>query len=379
MKFKTISVMLFSIASSSAFGQSAGKKKRRPPASINQPQTEIGETPAEVPNAGSTTLETTNSTDGSKQANPWPIKVPSWMFTLGLESTPGIPYEKSNTELQALISSLKASTKIPTNTTTITEVKGTLQDGALMLRHGSLIMSRKIHIGIAADDNRSRIIAESKALSLKSAINKEAPNFRASLAYQARQGLWIGLGSRWGKTFSKSEQTQSVTGTSTKTSSNKEDTSHLVAIEYMGYPGHAGLEYELITESNEVTSITLIPVRIALSDALFLDLELKTKDGEDVSDGSKTRDLSYSFGLGQQFTASAYRLQMTLSSDKSWDSTQYENSRDVIYSLSGAFGSVKGVRYGASLGQYNHRSISTDKSETSISGQIAQLTVSYVQ
>ena len=147
----------------------------------------------------------------------------------------------------------------------------------------------------------------------------------------------------------------------------------------MGYPGHAGLEYELITESNEVTSITLIPVRIALSDALFLDLELKTKDGEDVSDGSKTRDLIYSFGLGQQFTASAYRLQMTLSSDKSWDSTQYENSRDVIYSLSGAFGSVKGVRYGASLGQYNHRSISTDKSETSISGQIAQLTVSYVQ
>jgi hypothetical protein len=275
--------------------------------------------------------------------------VPIWLYGLPMEATPGEIFESSLAKInlayfqdrQRIKSSIAGITsKVATKTSLI----------ATRLSYGSVISSRKIFINVDGSLVRGLVDYETQLLTSGSTSKTtftsgaDIPEMGASVALQANPGFWVGTRSAWTRDFTKIE---SKSGSETqKVTSKAEYATQIVGIEFRGYPGHFGLEYSVQNKGDNLTTKWSAPIRLALSDKLFIGGSLSSETEKDFSSTDKTSTTYHLAEAGVQGTASAFIFQFEYDLEKSGIDSNVRTGKTKTGTLIANFGAKKGLRFG---------------------------------
>ena len=335
--------------SSAAQNKNAVTGKKKAPKAIRG-----GALPNKNPAVGA--LETTlgpvasdDGIDGSTATNRALSDAPIWLYGLPMEATPGDIFESSLAKInlayfhdkQRIKSSIAGITsKVAAKTSLI----------ATRLSYGSVISSRKIFINVDGSIVRGQVDYETQLLTSggtsKTTFTSGAdvPEIGASVALQANSGFWVGTRSAWTRDFTKIE---SKTGSETqKFTSKAEYATQIVGIEFRGYPGHFGLEYSLQNKGDNLTTKWSAPIRLAISDKLFIGGSLSSETEKDFSSTDKTSTTYHLLEAGVQGAASAFIVQFEYDLEKSGVDSNVRTGKTKTGTLIANFGAKKGLRFG---------------------------------
>ena len=294
-------------------------------------------------------VESDEGTDSSTAANRASSDVPTWLYALPMEATPGEIFESSLSKInlaylqdkQRIKSSIAGITsKVATKTSLI----------ATRLSYGSVISSRKIFINVDGSLVRGQVDYETQVLTSGSTSKTtftsgaDIPEMGATLSLQAASGFWVGTRSAWTRDFIKIE---SKSGSETqKVTSKAEYATQIVGIEFRGYPGHFGLEYSVQNKGDNLITKWSAPIRLALSDKLFIGGSLSSETEKDFSSTDKTSTTYHLMEAGVQGTASAFIFQFEYDLEKSGTDSIVRTGKTKTGTLIANFGAKKGLRFG---------------------------------
>lgn len=275
--------------------------------------------------------------------------VPVWLYGLPLETTPGEIFESSLAKInlayfqdkQRIKSSIAGITsKVATKTSII----------ATRLSYGSVLSSRKIFLNVdgslvrAQADYETQLITTSGISKTTFTSGADIPEMGASISLQAASGFWVGTRSAWTRDFTKIE---SKSGSETqKATSKAEYATQIVGMEFRSYPGHFGLEYSVQNKGDNLTTKWSAPIRLALSDKLFIGGSLSSETEKDFSSTDKTSTTYHLLEGGIQGAASAFIVQFEYDLEKSGIDSNVRTGKTKTGTLIANFGAKKGLRFG---------------------------------
>jgi len=307
-------------------------------------------------------------------------KAPSWLLGLGLSATPNSIFDSSLFSALAVIGQSKESDKVESqgsNSSTYSR-RDTL---GVTVDYRFITPSQKIFWQIGADASKildrssSSITLEGVTSKSSGETNVDYPGGNFGVGFQALPGLWVGTNYTWSKVFTKVEEPDLGFGSAKYTLRN-ELASQTAGIEYRGWPAHAGFEYTIKNSGDTSSTSWSMPMRLALTDKLFVGATLGGGKDEEVASTIKTLNSSFASEIGIQGAASTYTFEFEYSVEKSGASFSDAPSTRTIKTKSGrinaVFGSQQGLRIllGAAYDLNNSFSNYGEKSQSE-GGQLA--------
>ena len=275
--------------------------------------------------------------------------VPIWLYGLPMEATPGETFETSLAKMN--LAYFQDKQRIKSSIAGITSKVATKTDLiATRLSYGSVVSSGKIFINVDGSLVRGLVDYETQLMTSGSTSKTmftsgaDIPEMGASVALQAHPGFWVGTRSAWTRDFTKIE---SKSGSENqKVTSKTEYATQIVGIEFRGYPGHFGLEYSVQNKGDNLTTKWSAPIRLALSDKLFIGGSLSSETEKDFSSTDKTSTTYHLAEAGVQGSANAFIFQFEYDLEKSGLDSNVRTGKTKTGTLIAHFGAKKGLRFG---------------------------------
>jgi hypothetical protein len=263
-------------------------------------------------------------------------------------------------------------------------VKYKAQIGTVKVDHFIKTASKRLVLGLGLGTTRTmtnisgtvNYVTEAvKSITIKG--KEDAPRVNGTVSFLLKPGLWIGLGSTWGKTFQSDETEFSIANISippSKKTNNYESTRQQAAIEYITPAGQGGLEYYVSTSPGKTLNGWNVPLRIGISEQTFIGAAISGETGQDIDDSQSEMTSGVTLEFGQQFSSSGYQLAYAYNVTKGFSSGGYFLEKEKIISTSFMSGHPKGLRYGFNAGYLT----SEDTKEVFTKGPFMGLDICYV-
>ena len=292
-------------------------------------------------------------------------KVPSWLIDFGMTTTPSAIYEMSYTSASLEAGKVTGNLKTSGQTTTKNRIATDL--AVLNLNHQFITTSKKIFWQVGSQSvrtfSRGRLTSTAGGKASYE-ITTSAPQVFAGFGAQPISGLWVGLSQAWQKNFIKTDIFDSLLP-ETKTTSHHEESAQVVGIEYRSVPVQIGLEYKIDNDSDGSVSTWMLPIRLAMTDKVFLGAAVGGGETAAYSTSSQKSNATYGLEFGMQGAASAYVISFGHELEKGSKSGEVSIQKENAVTLGAVFGSTQGFRFYAEANYYKsmERAGSTEESK----------------
>jgi hypothetical protein len=294
-------------------------------------------------NTSSTPTEHFNATTRGSYA------VPAWLYGIQLTATPADAFDNSFTsfdlaylqEKQRLKSSIAGiSSKLEVKTTVL----------ATNVSYGSILKSQNLFLKIDGTLIRGRADYETSIITSGSTTKStyqsgvDIPDLGAVIAIQAAAGIWLGARTSWARDYIKVEA-KSDTG-SQKATSQAEHATQVVGLEYRSRPAHFGVEYSIQNKADDMITRWDVPIRLALSERLFLGGSVGHETDKDFSSSTKSSKAYHLIEAGIQSAAHAFVFQYEYDLEKSGSDANMTTVKSKTGTVILNFGPKIGMRFG---------------------------------
>jgi hypothetical protein len=275
--------------------------------------------------------------------------VPAWLYGLQLAATPAEVFENSIAsfdlaylqEKQRLKSSIVGiSTKLGVKTNV----------AATNFSYGSMLKSQKVFLKLDGNlakgrtDYETSIITSGSIAKSTYTYTADIPELGAAISLQAAPGLWIGAKNSWARDYVKIE---SKSDAETQTSTSRlENSTQVLGLEHRSYPLHFGIEYSVQNKNDEFNTRLDVPLRLALSDRIFLGASVGSETEKDFSSSSKSNKTYHLLEAGLQSPANAIVFQYEYDLEKSGSATNVSTTKTKTGTVVFNFGAKTGMRFG---------------------------------
>lgn len=275
--------------------------------------------------------------------------VPTWLYGIQLTATPAEIFENSLAsfdlayaqEKQRLKSSIAGiSTKLNVKTSVL----------ATKASYGSIMKSQKLFLKVdgilvrGRTDYETSVITSSSTATSTYQSGADIPELGAVISLQAAPGLWIGAKNSWARDYTKVEATSGAE--TQKSTSRAENATQVVGLEYRSSPAHFGVEYSIQNKNDDLKTRWDVPIRLALTDRLFLGGSLGHEIDKDFASSTKSSKTFHLLETGIQGAANAFVFQYEYDLEKSGSETNVTTVKTKTGTVVLNFGSQIGMRFG---------------------------------
>ena len=326
-----------------------GKKNRKTP-KTEEAATSINDTDAE-----SNSVPVEQATTSDTQASAKVTKVREYrgaLLGLGLSATPDIYFDTSIAAVFLGLGLLDSETQ-SNDAAGSQKVNVDVDIGALGVEYGILSASKRLYLQIDANLGRLTFdygytsVSSTGTTKSKFKGKKDSLIPGLAIAFEASPGFWIGTKNNWERAYSSSDASEQ---SSDPTTSHEDMSSRAITLEYRSPVAHAGLNYVIKNDDSETTTWS-VPMRIALTEALFLGTSFESENEKDFSSPDTVSGSSkYITEIGFQTPSSALAFQFEYKLKREAESTAGSIGKSKEKSktgrIIGAFGPKNGLRFG---------------------------------
>jgi hypothetical protein len=274
-------------------------------------------------------------------------KYPTWLIGLDVEATPNKPFTESLMDFYLNYNEFKARTTL-TQDDSKTFAAENSSDVKLGLDYMNLIQNGRICLGFGAalEADTKNIDYYSPAKPRSEAdlylVNGGAAPMSGAISIKPQTGLWVGMRHEW--IPEKRDYVQSG-ATSPDTSQSTEYNKKTFGLQFLNYPVQAALEYSLTNKSDLVETDLKFPIRLAVSEKLFIGTKLNVKDSEFINANLHEATSGSAAEVGYQGESSAYAFKFEYDINKSGLASSVTLTKTKTGYFEAAFGKPQGLRY----------------------------------
>ncbi len=234
---------------------------------------------------------------------------PTWIFPLGVASTPGSLIPESRSLISGTAGSGKGSTRSPALFAPLDTVS---EEGALTFQHGQASSQGLFFLSAALEIQRTSLKKRGKSQTFSTVVTEmsDVPSGLITVATRPRPGLWIGGGYQSRRYLSRTinEVMVSAQKGSTETKEQRDANQKFFGIEYQGRWAHAAAEVSIDGDDRRPAITYSVPVRFALGDQFWLGIGLGRSEADDQLNSETVKTSDYEVSAGRQGRHWAFEL-----------------------------------------------------------------------
>lgn len=281
-------------------------------------------------------------------------KYPTWLFGIDVKATPNKPFTESLMDFYLHYSQFQSRMTITQNSVKAYTAEDSF-DAKLGLDYMTLIQDGRICLGFGAAIQSYEYATSYYAPGIRRSAGKysildiSTTPISGTISIKPQPGFWVGLRNEWlpeDRTYATDQFSASSTESSQSTEYNKKT----LGLQLVSYPMHAGLEYTVTNKSDQVETDLTLPIRVAMSEKLFVGAKLKVQESEFIDSDLHEATSGSTAELGYQGESSAYAVKFDYDINKSGLASSVTQTKTKKGWFEVAFGKPQGLRYRFSTG-----------------------------
>jgi hypothetical protein len=234
---------------------------------------------------------------------------PTWIFPLGVASTPGSLTPESRSLISGTAGSGKGTTRSPALFAPLDTVS---EEGTLTIQHGQASSQGLVFWSAALEVQRTSLKKRGKSATFSTVVTEmsDVPSGLITVAARPRPGLWIGAGYQSRRYLSKTinEVIVSAKKGYNETKEQRDANQKFLAIEYQGRWAHAAAEVSIDGDDRRPAITYSVPMRFALGDQFWLGVGLGRSEADDRLNSETVKTTDYEVSAGRQGRHWAFEL-----------------------------------------------------------------------
>lgn len=276
-------------------------------------------------------------------------KYPTWLFGLDVEATPNKPFAESLMDFYLHYSQFQSSMTITQNAVKAFTAEDSF-DAKLGLDYMTLIQDGRICLGFGAAIQSYEYATSYYAPGIRrsagkySFLDSSTTPISGTISIKPQRGFWVGFRNEWlpeDSTYATNQFSASSTESSQYTEYNKK----IFGLQLLNHPVHAGLEYSITNKSDLLETDLALPIRLAVTEKLFIGTKLKVKESELISADLHESTSGSAAEVGYQGESSAYAFKFEYDINKSGLASSVTLKKTKTGYFEMAFGKLQGLRY----------------------------------
>jgi hypothetical protein len=277
------------------------------------------------------------------------MKYPTWLFGLDVQATPNKPITESMTDFYLYYNQFQSRTTFTTSGAK-TYVAEDSYSTRLGVDYRTLIQNGSICLGVGASLGGEEIYSNYYAPGTRrsdgrySDLDTSTRTISGTLSIQPKSGLWVGLRHEWLPEKTRLDTNQFSTAPTEATQSREHNTKTL-GVQIINHPVQAGLDYAITNKSDLVKTDLIIPLRLAMSEKLFVGSKLQVIESDSINLGLDETTSSSTADFGYQGESSAYAFKFEYNVNRSALDSSVTTTKTKTGYFEAAFGKQQGLRY----------------------------------